>query len=77
MTTVFSDAIDPLGIPYQGIGIGYGDGVIDNERYGMRKFIYYNWNFGINGKPTLAAQYYNYMRSFGKTGNAWRTVATA
>ena len=68
LTTVFSDAIDSLGIPYQGIGIGYGDGVIDNERYGMRKFIYYNWNFGINGQPTLAAQYYNYMRGFWKNG---------
>ena len=68
LTTNFSDAIDSLGIPYQGIGIGYGDGIIDNERYGMRKFIYYNWNFGINGQPTLAAQYYNYMRGFWKNG---------
>ena len=34
----------------------------------MRKFIYYNWNFGINGQPTLAAQYYNYMRGFWKNG---------
>ena len=28
------DAVDSLGIPYDGIGIGYGDGVVDNERYG-------------------------------------------
>ena len=34
----------------------------------MRKFIYYNWNFGINGQPTLAAQYYNYMRGYWKNG---------
>ena len=27
---------------YKGLGIGYGDGVVDNERYGMRAFIYYN-----------------------------------
>ena len=68
LTTVFTDAIDSLGIPYSGIGIGYGDGIKDNERYGMRKFIYYNWNFGINGQPTLAAQYYNYMRGYWKNG---------
>ncbi|MEC8663246.1 MAG: T9SS C-terminal target domain-containing protein, partial [Bacteroidota bacterium] len=68
LTEVFSDAIDSLGIPYEGIGIGYGDGVIDNERYGMRKFLYYNWNFGINGQPTLASHYYNYMRGFWKNG---------
>ncbi|MDA0303094.1 MAG: T9SS type A sorting domain-containing protein [Bacteroidetes bacterium] len=68
LTDVFTDAIDSLGIPYSGIGIGYGDGIKDNERYGMRKFIYYNWNFGINGQPTLAAQYYNYMRGYWKNG---------
>ncbi len=68
LTTIFTDAIDSLGIPYSGIGIGYGDGIKDNERYGMRKFIYYNWNFGINGQPTLAAQYYNYMRGYWKNG---------
>ena len=68
LTDVFSDAIDSLGIPYEGIGIGYGDGVVDNERYGMRKFLYYNWNFGINGQPTLASHYYNYMRGFWKNG---------
>ncbi len=68
LTEVFSDAVDSLGIPYEGIGIGYGDGVVDNERYGMRKFLYYNWNAGINGQPTLAAQYYNYMRGYWKNG---------
>ena len=68
LTEVFSDAVDSLGIPYEGIGIGYGDGVVDNERYGMRKFLYYNWNFGINGQPTLASHYYNYMRGFWKNG---------
>ncbi|PCJ81786.1 MAG: hypothetical protein COA49_04595, partial [Bacteroidetes bacterium] len=68
LTTNFSDAIDSLGIPYEGIGIGYGDGIIDNERYGMRKFLYYNWNYGVNGQPTLSSHYYNYMRGFWKNG---------
>ncbi|MDE0745950.1 MAG: T9SS C-terminal target domain-containing protein, partial [SAR202 cluster bacterium] len=68
LTDVFTDAIDSLGIPYGGIGIGYGDGVVDNERYGMRKFLYYNWNYGNNGQPTTSAHYYNYMRGFWKNG---------
>jgi hypothetical protein len=68
LTDVFTDAVDSLGIPYGGIGIGYGDGIIDNERYGMRKFIYYNWNYGVNGQPTQALHYYNYMRGFWKNG---------
>ena len=38
LTENSADAIDSLGIPYQGIGIGYGDGVVDNERFGMRSF---------------------------------------
>lgn len=46
LTQVVQNAIDSLGIPYGGLGLGYGDGVVDNERYGMRKFIYYNRGSG-------------------------------
>jgi hypothetical protein len=69
LTEVFSDAIDSLGIPYEGIGIGYGDGVIDNERFGMRRFVYYN-NSGnpINGEPSTPLHYYNYMNGIWKNG---------
>ena len=68
LTSVFSDAVDSLGIPYPGIGIGYGDGVVDNERFGMRKFLYYNWSSGIDGQPSQSVHYYNYMRGFWKNG---------
>ncbi len=68
LTPIFQNAIDSLGIPYGGIGIGYGDGIIDNERYGMRKFLYFNFTSGINGIPQLAAEYYNYMRGFWRNG---------
>ena len=64
--TKFYRCVDLLGIPYDGIGIGCCDGVVDNERYGMRKFLYYNWNYGDNGQPTQALHYYNYMKGFGK-----------
>ena len=68
LTTNFSDAVDSLGIPYEGIGIGYGDGIIDNERFGMRRFIYFNWGSGPNTLPTQAGHFYNYMRGFWKNG---------
>lgn len=68
LTTNFSDAVDSLGIPYGGIGIGYGDGVVDNERFGMRKFLYYNWTNGDNGQPNQALQYYNYMKGYWRNG---------
>ena len=69
LTNVFTDAIDSLGIPYEGIGIGYGDGVADNERFGMRRFVYYN-NSGnpINGEPSTPLHYYNYMNGIWKNG---------
>ena len=69
LTTNFSDAVDSLGIPYQGIGIGYGDGVIDNERFGMRKFLYHNFgSSGLQGLPSLAPDFYNYMTGFWLNG---------
>lgn len=53
-------------------GIGYGDGIIDNERYGMRRFLYYsNTTNGANPNqtdPTGASDYYNYLRGFWKDG---------
>lgn len=52
-------------------GIGYGDSIIDNERFGMRRFLYYS-NVGqgnINTTdPINAGDYYNYLRGFWKDG---------
>ncbi len=52
-------------------GIGYGDGIIDNERFGMRKFLYYS-NLGSGNPnqtdPISASDYYNYLRGFWKDG---------
>ena len=69
LTSNFSNAIDSLGIPYEGIGIGYGDGIVDNERFGMRRFVYYN-NSGnqINGEPSTPLHFYNYMNGIWKNG---------
>ncbi len=47
-------------------GIGYGDGIVDNERFGMRRFLYYvNVGGGANPAqtdPIAAADYYNFLR---------------
>lgn len=47
-------------------GIGYGDGIVDNERFGMRRFLYYvNTGGGANPSqtdPISASDYYNFLR---------------
>lgn len=61
------------GIVYRGIGVGYGDGIVDNERFGMRRFVYHN-NSGGGGNPaqtdpSTGADYYNYMRGIWLDGS--------
>lgn len=59
------------GIPYSGLGIGFGDGIVDNERIGMSRFLYYN-NLGGGGSaqtdPETAADYYRYLTGYWKDG---------
>lgn len=50
-------------------GIGYGDGVVDNERFGMRRFVFFNnGGGGCCSDPETGTEYYNYLRSFWKDG---------
>jgi len=67
-----AQAIAGDGIPYPGLGIGYGDGIVDNERYGMRKFVYYSnpAQFAGDGYPSSALHYYNYLRGIWKDGSS-------
>lgn len=44
-------------------GSGFGDGVPDNERYGLTGFIYNNNRTASNGNPNSSGDYYNLMRS--------------
>lgn len=60
----YDGAIADDGIPYTGLGVGYGDGIPDNERLGMRAFLYFNNGGGNVGDPQTAPEYYNYLRSF-------------
>jgi hypothetical protein len=65
LTTVIADAIANKGIPYEGLGIGYGDNIIDNERMGMRRFTYYSGGaVAPQTDPSSAAQYYGFMQGF-------------
>jgi hypothetical protein len=44
-------------------GLNFGDGIIDNERLGMRTFHYFNGGgFGPGNDPQHAPSYYNYLR---------------
>ncbi len=54
------------GIVYSGQGAGYGDGIVDNERYGMRKFLYHNNAAGPTGDPSNATDYYNMLQGIWK-----------
>ncbi len=48
-----------------GNGIGYGDGIIDNERFGMRHFFFHNnCQSGPRCDPQIATEYYNMMSGF-------------
>ncbi len=68
LTTDLIEATDLKGIPYKGIGIGYGDSIVDNERFGMRKFLYHISGTGQNGVPENQVHYYNYLRGYWKNG---------
>lgn len=51
-------------------GVGFGDGVEDNERYGMNHFMHYNNWSGPTGNPVFPGHYYNYMEGFWNDGTS-------
>tara|TARA_B110000902_G_scaffold146910_1_gene169434 strand:- start:3127 stop:7287 length:4161 start_codon:yes stop_codon:yes gene_type:complete len=52
-----------------GNGIGYGDSTIDNERFGMRRFVYYNNSAsGNQSDPDNQIEHYNYLKGLWKDG---------
>ncbi|HRP58829.1 MAG TPA: hypothetical protein PK833_00870, partial [Vicingus sp.] len=64
LTTDVPTALAQNGIPYAGLGTGFGDGTIDNEYIGLSHFMYYNVGAVVNGNgdPRNGADYYDYMR---------------
>ena len=53
-------------------GVNFGNGIIDDERFGMRRFVYHNNSDTDNGDPKTAPQYYNYLRGIWKNGSKMR-----
>ncbi len=50
-------------------GVNFGNDIVDDERFGMRRFVYYeNSTSNINGEPSKATDYYNYLQGFWKNG---------
>lgn len=66
-------------------GTGFNDGVVDNERFGLSRFIHFNNTGGnISSDPTNAPEYYSYLQgkwmdntplSYG--GNGYSTDSSA
>lgn len=79
LTQNVQDAIDSLGIPYSGLGQGYGDGIIDNERIGVSNFLYFHpppkVGFGINQLPSIPIEFHNAMQSILQNGDHFSASA--
>ncbi|MCL2510638.1 MAG: hypothetical protein FWF09_01165 [Bacteroidales bacterium] len=55
-------------------GVNFGNGIVDDERFGMRRFLYHNNESPISDTqdPRVASDYYNYLRGFWKNGQRMR-----
>ena len=53
-------------------GVNFGNNIVDDERFGMRRFVYHNNSSADNGDPNTAPQYYNYLRGIWKNGAKMR-----
>ncbi|MBK7212954.1 MAG: hypothetical protein IPH88_06590 [Bacteroidales bacterium] len=53
-------------------GVNFGNGILDDERFGMRRFVYHNnSNSGVPSymwDPDVAPQYYNFLRGIWRDG---------
>lgn len=47
-------------------GLNFGDGIADNERWGMRRFLYFTLGGGDYGDPEAAQDYYRYLLGYWK-----------
>ena len=47
-------------------GVNFGNNIVDDERFGMRRFVYHNNSGGLQGDPQIAPEYYNYLRGYWK-----------
>ena len=70
---IFYDTIASHQIVDESInGVNFGNGIVDDERFGMRRFVYHNNSDSDNGDPKTAPQYYNYLRGIWRNGAKMR-----
>ena len=48
---------------------GFGDGIVDNERYGLTGFVYHNNDASVTGDPANALHYYMMISGHWKDGS--------
>lgn len=53
-------------------GVNFGDSIIDNERFGMRRFVYHENNNSVIGDPRVAFEYYNLLQGIWKDNSRMR-----
>jgi len=58
-------------------GVNFGNDIVDDERYGMRRFVYHNNSGGNQGDPQIAPQYYNYLKGVWKDNTKMMYGGTA
>ncbi len=59
-------------------GVNFGNGIVDDERFGMRRFVYHNNGGNANqSDPSTAPEYYNYLKGIWKDGTAMQYGGTA
>jgi len=64
------NGLDDLASAVPASYVNYGDGIVDNERIGMSKFVYYNNDASVTGNPSGAVDFYNYL------AGEWRDATT-
>ncbi|MFH2141900.1 MAG: hypothetical protein ABIJ97_05725 [Bacteroidota bacterium] len=50
-------------------GLNFEDGIVDNERWGMRRFIFFNNNSSSYGDPNIDVEYYHYLKGKWRDGS--------
>jgi len=64
-----ADGIDNPAASVPASFLNYGNGIVDDERIGMRKFVYYNNDASITGNPSGDLNFYNYLRGIWRDGS--------
>ena len=60
-TMTIQDVLDSNGTPYECLGQGYGDGIVDNETSGLGYFMQYGGGSGPQSAPITGLDYYKYL----------------